>query len=35
MDLRNMRFETLRYEWSPENPLSGKAPAAKTRLSAL
>ncbi len=25
MDLRNMRFETLRYEWSPENPLSGSA----------
>jgi molybdopterin/thiamine biosynthesis adenylyltransferase len=36
MDLRNMRFETLRYEWSPENPLSGtSAPTPKTRLSAL
>lgn len=36
MDLRNMRFETLRYEWSPENPLSGtEAPAPKTRLSAF
>jgi molybdopterin/thiamine biosynthesis adenylyltransferase len=35
LDLRNMRFETLRYEWSPENPLSGNAPAPKTRLSAL
>lgn len=28
MDLRNMRFETLRYEWNPENPLSGETPAA-------
>lgn len=27
MDLRNMRFETLRYEWSPDNPLSGTASA--------
>jgi hypothetical protein len=36
MDLRNMRFETLRYEWSPENPLSGTdAPAPTTRLSAF
>jgi molybdopterin/thiamine biosynthesis adenylyltransferase len=34
MDLRNMRFETLRYEWNPENPLSGSAPAPKTQLSA-
>lgn len=36
MDLRNMRFETLRYEWSPENPLSGTAlREKKTRLEAL
>jgi len=21
-----MRFETLRYQWNPENPLSGKNP---------
>jgi LPS O-antigen subunit length determinant protein (WzzB/FepE family) len=21
------RFETLRYQWNPENPLSGKSPA--------
>jgi len=34
MDLRNMRFETLRYEWSPENPLSGDTPAPKTRINA-
>lgn len=34
MDLRNMRFETLRYEWSPENPLSGNVSAAKTRINA-
>lgn len=31
MDLRNMRFETLRYEWSPENPLSGNATVQKAR----
>jgi hypothetical protein len=35
MDLRNMRFETLRYEWSPENPLSGTAVVRKSRLEAL
>ena len=35
LDLRSMRFETLRYEWNPENPLSGTAPAPKSRLSAL
>jgi molybdopterin/thiamine biosynthesis adenylyltransferase len=35
MDLRNMRFETLRYEWSEENPLSGTAVARKSRLEAL
>jgi len=34
MDLRATRFETLRYEWSPENPLSGNAPAQKTRAEA-
>lgn len=26
-DAREMRFETLRYNWNPENPLSGKSPA--------
>ncbi|HRF09131.1 MAG TPA: HesA/MoeB/ThiF family protein [Xanthobacteraceae bacterium] len=31
MDLRNMRFETLRYEWSPDNPLSGNAPEETSR----
>ncbi len=31
MDLRNMRFETLRYEWSPDNPLSGTAAKEKAR----
>jgi molybdopterin/thiamine biosynthesis adenylyltransferase len=35
MDLRNMRFETLRYEWSEENPLSGTATVRKSRLEAL
>ncbi len=35
MDLRNMRFETLRYGWSPENPLSGEVPAQKARFEAL
>ena len=34
MDLRSMRFETLRYEWSSENPLSGNASEAKTRIQA-
>jgi adenylyltransferase/sulfurtransferase len=28
IDMRSMRFETLRYEWNPENPLSGKTAAA-------
>jgi molybdopterin/thiamine biosynthesis adenylyltransferase len=26
LDARAMRFETLRYEWDPTNPLSGKQP---------
>jgi adenylyltransferase/sulfurtransferase len=26
MDLRAMRFETLRYAWDPDNPLSGARP---------
>lgn len=34
MDLRNMRFETLRYEWSPENPLSGNTSVRKARVEA-
>ena len=35
IDARTMRFETLRYGWSPENPLSGTAPAEKkSRLPA-
>src|SRR3984893_14716487 len=25
-DARSMRFETLRYQWNPENPLSGASP---------
>jgi adenylyltransferase/sulfurtransferase len=29
IDTRNMRFETLRYEWNPANPLSGTAPVIK------
>jgi adenylyltransferase/sulfurtransferase len=27
VDARDMRFETTRYEWDPNNPLSGKSPA--------
>ncbi len=27
--MREMRFETLRYEWNPENPLSGETPTIK------
>ena len=26
LDARAMRFETLRYAWDPENPLSGEHP---------
>ncbi len=26
IDARAMRFETLRYDWDPENPLSGEHP---------
>jgi molybdopterin/thiamine biosynthesis adenylyltransferase len=29
IDTRNMRFETLRYEWNPANPLSGTVPVPK------
>lgn len=29
MDAREMRFETLRYGWNPENPLSGDNPTIK------
>ncbi|HVT55480.1 MAG TPA: adenylyltransferase, partial [Xanthobacteraceae bacterium] len=29
MDAREMRFETLRYAWNPENPLSGENPTIK------
>ena len=25
MDARSMRFETVRYEWDPDNPLNGRA----------
>jgi molybdopterin/thiamine biosynthesis adenylyltransferase len=28
-DAREMRFETLRYEWNPDNPLSGKDPTIR------
>jgi len=34
MDLRNMRFETLRYEWSPDNPLSGADEAVNAKTEA-
>ena len=27
IDARAMRFETLRYAWDPDNPLSGRAPS--------
>jgi adenylyltransferase/sulfurtransferase len=26
IDARSMRFETLRYQWDPSNPLSGVTP---------
>ena len=29
IDARTMRFETLRYAWDPENPLSGERPTIK------
>jgi len=29
LDARSMRFETLRYAWDPDNPLSGKEPTIK------
>ena len=29
LDARSMRFETLRYRWNPENPLSGKSPTIR------
>jgi molybdopterin/thiamine biosynthesis adenylyltransferase len=29
IDARSMRFETLRYEWDPENPLSGERATIK------
>jgi adenylyltransferase/sulfurtransferase len=29
IDARGMRFETLNYDWDPENPLSGKQPAIR------
>jgi molybdopterin/thiamine biosynthesis adenylyltransferase len=28
-DARSMRFETLRYQWNPENPLSGANPTIR------
>ncbi|MGA7432542.1 MAG: adenylyltransferase, partial [Xanthobacteraceae bacterium] len=28
-DARAMRFETLRYGWDPENPLSGERPTIR------
>lgn len=34
MDLRSMRFETLRYEWSPENPLSGSGAVEHAKAGA-
>lgn len=29
IDAREMRFETLHYEWNPDNPLSGEKPAIR------
>ena len=29
IDARTMRFETLRYVWDPENPLSGEKSTIK------
>ena len=34
IDARAMRFETLRYAWDPENPLSGSRRAASEALAA-
>jgi hypothetical protein len=28
-DARSLRFETLRYRWNPENPLSGNKPTIR------
>ena len=33
IDASSMRFETLRYAWDPDNPLSGEKPTI-TDLSA-
>jgi len=27
VDVSTMRFETVRYRWDPDNPLSGTAPS--------
>jgi len=29
LDARAMRFETLRYGWDPDNPLSGEHPSIR------
>ena len=29
VDARAMRFETVRYQWDPSNPLSGKTPTIR------
>jgi adenylyltransferase/sulfurtransferase len=29
IDARSMRFETLTYEWDPNNPLTGEKPTIK------
>ncbi|MDR4305629.1 molybdopterin-synthase adenylyltransferase MoeB [Chelatococcus sambhunathii] len=29
VDARDMRFETLTYEWDPENPVTGRAPTIR------
>ena len=34
LDARAMRFETLRYGWDPENPLSGEQPTIRDLAAA-
>jgi hypothetical protein len=31
IDARAMRFETLRYAWDPDNPLSGRGAGGAAR----
>jgi adenylyltransferase/sulfurtransferase len=33
IDTRAMRFETLRYAWDPDNPLSGRGARGESLLA--